>query len=200
MERLLRVLIFLSGVLVMPNIVVYLSSQTISTLAAERESKVEFYSTKYGLSTNLVKAIISNESFNYKFSYRDDSLVLKKQKWVKEWVSKNPKLYKEYGDTLFHSAGYMQVLFIVAVADYYFRGTIEQFLQIDNQLDIGCRHLKSKVKQYRGNLKDAISAYNQGWNGWKDLDGDKIKDENEVYYNQPYVDKVWSEYVRLGGQ
>lgn len=46
------------------------------------------------------------------------------------------------------------------------------------------------LKRYKGKKEDAIAAYNQGSNRFKDENQNGIKDSNELYYNQHYVDSV----------
>jgi len=53
-----------------------------------------------------------------------------------------------------------------------------------------CKFYIRLLNRYKGNKTDAIAAYNQGNNRWRDLNRNGIKDENEKYYNQEYVDKI----------
>lgn len=42
----------------------------------------------------------------------------------------------------------------------------------------------------KGILEDSIASYNAGRKRWVDLDNDGVKDPDEPYCNQKYVDKV----------
>lgn len=52
-----------------------------------------------------------------------------------------------------------------------------------------CRLFLKMLNRY-GNIPDAVSAYNQGNIRWRDFDHDGVRDPEEPYRNQSYVDGV----------
>jgi len=87
------------------------------------------------------------------------------------------------------SYGLMQILGQVARENGY-RGERDSLVDPVINLYYCCKYFTRLLNRYKGNRMDAIAAYNQGNNRWKDLDRDGIKDENEKYFNQQYVDKI----------
>lgn len=53
-------------------------------------------------------------------------------------------------------------------------------------LEVGIKYLAWQLRRYRGNLKDAVAAYNAGT---------ARKRDNGTYTNQGYVDKVFSRFT-----
>ena len=121
---------------------------------------VEKYATFYNLPPALVMAVISQESaFN---------------PYAKRYESK----YDCY------SYGLMQILYVTA-KDLGYKGEPEELLNVDVNLDYGCKYLAKQYKRYNQNLTDTISSYNAG----------SVKIINEQYSNQDYVNKVLSYYL-----
>lgn len=87
------------------------------------------------------------------------------------------------------SWGLMQIMGATA-REHGFRGVfLSSLCQPTIGLEYGCKHLSNLVKRYKGNLLDAVSAYNQGT---------ARRDDSGKYRNQRYVDKVVAEARKLG--
>lgn len=121
---------------------------------------VEKYATTYNLPPALVMAVISQESAFNPFAKRYESK------------------YDCY------SYGLMQILYVTA-KDLGYKGEPEELLDINNNLNYGCKYLAKQYKRYNQNLTDTISSYNAG----------SVKIINEQYSNQDYVNKVLSYYL-----
>lgn len=122
------------------------------------ENAISKYSAQYDVEAALIRAIIQQES------------------------SGNPNALGDYGiDGKPHSFGLMQLNDKGAGAGY----SPAFLLVIDNNVSIGTRYLKSCLDAFPGDLKTAISAYNQGINGAQG---------RGWTYNRAYVESVLSYY------
>lgn len=65
--------------------------------------------------------------------------------------------------------------------------TISQLVTPKNNVEAGVRYIKYQLNRYKGNVKDAIAAYNAG---------SVRKKKDGTYVNQSYVDKVYRQYQR----
>ena len=93
----------------------------------------------------------------------------------------------------------MQILFGMA-RHYGYKGAPRGLFDPYLAIKYGTKLLRDLLRRFKGDVKDAIHAYNWGSDAWWDLDGDKIHDENEDYKNQKYVDEVYSYYKKNGGK
>ena len=139
-------------------------------------------SKKYGIPSQLVKAICKVESdFNtFAIRYEDHYKWLYKAESYRGHTETEKKAQKT-------SWGMMQVMGSVARELGFDGRFLSELCQPDIGLEYGCKQLKRQYNRY-GNWQDAISAYNQGNNR---------KLDNGDYANQIYVDKVnkhWSKY------
>ncbi|MBR2240819.1 MAG: transglycosylase SLT domain-containing protein [Clostridia bacterium] len=121
---------------------------------------VEKYATIYNLPPALVMAVISQESAFNPFAKR----------------------YENKYDC--YSYGLMQILYVTA-KDLGYKGEPEELLNINNNLNYGCKYLAKQYKRYNQNLTDTISSYNAG----------SVNKTNDKYSNQDYVNKVLSYYL-----
>lgn len=121
---------------------------------------VEKYATAYNLPPALVMAVISQESAFNPFAKRYESK------------------YDCY------SYGLMQILYVTA-KDLGYKGQPEELLDINNNLNYGCKYLAKQYKRYNQDLTDTISSYNAG----------SVNKTNGKYSNQDYVNKVLSYYL-----
>lgn len=121
---------------------------------------VEKYATAYNLPPALVMAVISQES------------------------AFNPlaKRYEAKYDC--YSYGLMQILYVTA-KDLGYKGQPDELLDINNNLNYGCKYLAKQYKRYNQNITDTISSYNAG----------SVNKTNGKYSNQDYVNKVLSYYL-----
>lgn len=86
-----------------------------------------------------------------------------------------------------YSFGLMQVLLRTAREQSgNAKLTTEQLLDPQTNIDIGTKYVAYQLKRYKGNIKDAISAYNAG---------SAKKVAVDTYSNQAYVDKVHRYYT-----
>lgn len=169
----------------MPTKKVYLSNESMCSIEASFKDAVKENSINFNVETALIRAIIEKESFRYQFAYRVDYNALKKQSWYAKTLSTEEKLYKKY----YASYGYMQILFGVA-KHQGMSGPPELLFDTYTNIYHGIKLLKSLMRRYK-NIKDVISAYNQGSNKKRD---------NGKYRNQKYVDKVYKFYKKFGGK
>lgn len=121
---------------------------------------VEQYATAYNLPPALVMAIISQESAFNPLAKRYE-----------------PK-YKCY------SYGLMQILYVTA-KNIGYKGQPEELLDINTNLNYGCKYLSNQYKRYNQNLTDTISSYNAG----------SVTIKDNKYSNQQYVNQVLSYYI-----
>lgn len=144
-------------------------------------------SKKWNIPEDLLCAIIYQESRFDENASRYESLFYKKYV-QKQNCTQEEKTWRATSWSLMQTMG--QVL-----RETGFRGPTEVALDPVINVYYGCKFFTKLLKRYKGNLEDAIAAYNQGNNRFKDLDKDGIKDSNEFYYNQHYVDgiKKWRE-------
>lgn len=78
------------------------------------------------------------------------------------------------------SWGLMQVMGAVA-RELGFRGEfLTQLVDIPLNLDYGCRHMANQLRWSRGNIPQALAAYNGG----------RVGNETAPFRNQAYADKV----------
>jgi len=122
------------------------------------EQAILKYSAQYDVEAALIRAIIQQES------------------------SGNPNAKGDYdADGVPHSFGLMQLYDKGAGAGY----SPAFLLVIENNVSIGTRYLKSCLDAFPGDLKTAISAYNQGIAGARD---------RGWTHNRAYVESVLSYY------
>jgi len=122
------------------------------------EQAILKYSAQYDVEAALIRAIIQQES------------------------SGNPNALGDYDSAgVPHSFGLMQLNDKGAGAGY----SPAFLLVIENNVSIGTRYLKSCLDAFPGDLKTAISAYNQGIGGAR---------ERGWTHNRSYVESVLSYY------
>ena len=172
----------------MPTI--FISEATLEMCRKEIQKEVDGIQTK--IEKALIYGIIKQESCFGQFTIRYEP-GLRTQDWYIKCLKPEEKGYS-YS---YCSAGPMQVLLGIARSQGY-TGSFEDLMKVSTNIQQGVKLLETLSARYR-NIKDVISAYNQGNNGFVDLDKDKIHDPGEPYYNEKYVTNVYNEYKRLGG-
>lgn len=155
-----------------------------------RREQIEFciqgQADNFNLEYALIKAIIWHEtigSFNPELTRFEKHL--KKEAWYTNHLSALEKQTRES----FCSVGLMQVLFGVAKHLGY-KNKPDGLKDINENIYWGSKHLRNLSRKY-SNIKDIISAYNQG-------KPKKFKRTGK-YRNQGYVDSVYSKYKKYGG-
>lgn len=175
---------------------VWMSEDTKDSIDDEIERAVKRNCQEQGVEEALVRAVMKKESQNYPFAIKNDRKNLEKQSWFTDAVERF-RLDKDDYRT-WSSLGLMQTLYVVAY-DLGFRGKPEQLFVPDIGVMYGCILLK-KLDRGGRSIQEIISRYNQGGAYFNDLDGDGVKDPNEPYNNQPYVDQVYKYYKNFGGK
>lgn len=175
---------------------VWMSKETKKSIDEEIDRAIRRNTQEQQVEEALVRAIVKKESGNYPFAIKNDKLNLEKQPWFLTAVEKFGFDKSDY--RTWSSLGLMQVLYVVAY-DLGFKGKPEQLFVPDIGIMYGCILLK-KLDRNGRSIQEIISRYNQGGAYFKDLDGDGIKDPNELYNNQEYVDEVYSYYKDFGGK
>lgn len=126
--------------------------------SSQIENAIFKYSAQYDVDAALIRAIIMQESGG------------------------NPNAKGDYDSAgVPHSFGLMQLYDKGAGAGY----SPAYLLDIDNNVRLGTGYLKSCLNAFPGDLKTAISAYNQGIGGARD---------RGWTYNRSYVESVLSYY------
>ena len=167
----------------MPEKKFFISSSTNEMVNTIVDHYVHYYAKEYDVEEALIRAVIKQES-NGIFNVLRFECHLEKAGWYVRWLSD-----EESKDPFaFCSMGLMQVMFGVAKS-YGYKGEPLGLLHPCQAIAYGTLHLSKLMKRF--NLKDAISAYNQG-GPYRHESGSK-KGE---YKNQDYVDKVTGYYER----
>lgn len=171
-----------------------ISTTTWEMLRKERMEAIEKYSKESGIEKALLKAIIKKESSFWPLAIRIEPH-LKNAKWYKETL----RGIKDLHDYHYCSYGLMQIMYGLA-RSYGFTDPAYELFIPDNNIKYGVIHLTWLFGRYRNRLLPVISAYNQGSNRFEDLNKNGIKDDNEKFINQPYVDDVYKYYQEYGGK
>jgi soluble lytic murein transglycosylase-like protein len=156
----------------------FISDDTENFEVELRKVAIQKASEKTGLEEALLVALVEHESGNNPYARRNDFRPLSKQKWVEEAIKK----YNLSGNYWYFSAGYTQMLYLVAKAQYGFNGTFYELFDPIENIDLGARHLAWNIKRYGGNIRKGLSAYNAG-----------SYTENNT---KDYVDKVMKLYEK----
>lgn len=163
--------------------------RVITEKEVQRE-QIEFciqgQSDNFNLEYALIKAIIKHETigtFNPNLTRFEKHL--KKEAWYTNHLSTLEKQTRES----FCSVGLMQVLFGVAKHLGY-KDKPDGLKDINENIYWGSKHLRNLSRKY-SNIKDVISAYNQG---------KPKKTRSGKYRNQGYVDSVYRYYRQYGGE
>ena len=168
--------IFFLGVIIMPVRNYYISAETEKFFDKEIDRIIEEKAKKYDVRPTLIRGIINAESGNVIFSVRNDTKALSRQKWA---VQSAERLGIDKDKYKFFSGGLMHPLYLNAV-NFGFKGSFYEFLNPEVNIEIGVKILKGYLRKYKGDVEDAVSAYNMG----------SAKKKNGKYVNQDYVDKV----------
>ena len=168
----------------MPTKKIFLSVETTELLNKDIDYYINKYSTELKVEKALILAISKIESQRYPFAFRFEPQ-LKKAKWYNKVLTEEERT----NNYSYCSYGIMQVLFGIAKTLGYQDNPISLHLP-QNSILYGTKLLKKLMKRYK-NIKDVISAYNQGSNK---------KDKKGRYYNQYYVTKVYLNYKLNGGK
>jgi len=141
---------------------------------------------RHGLEPALVGAVALTESGGNAWAVRYEPHV---SKYVQPSQGCRPTTCSEDTETRLQmmSFGLMQVMgFNIRAMGY--GGWLTEYLDPDKGLEVGCRFLARLVKQYPGEIEDAVSAYNQGVPR-RGADG--------KYRNQVYGDRVMQHRRRI---
>lgn len=175
---------------------IYISKKTNEMFQEEIPKAIRKWETYYDIHPGLLSAMIKVESNRYPFAIRIEPH-LKKANWY---------IRALYGVTIiqdYHycSFGPMQIMFATA-RSIGFMGKAFELMNPDTNIKYGAKFLKGLLKKYNKSnmsiqqeIMDAVSAYNQGNNRFFDINKNGIKDMDEKYRNQTYVDKVMEYYL-----
>lgn len=173
------------------NKTIYMSKNTDTMLKALKETAIIKYAEKYMINPDLIRAICKKESGDNAFACRIEPH-LKRAKWYKRTLLD----LQDIQDYHFCSFGYMQIMFGTARHIGYLGNPFDLF-NPDKAIKFGTKFFKQCVRRYKNNVHHAIAAYNQGNNRYYDINKNGIKDANEKYRNQDYVDKVLKYYTQF---
>jgi soluble lytic murein transglycosylase-like protein len=85
------------------------------------------------------------------------------------------------------SFGLLQVMgYTARSAPLNFEGNLMTLCDPSIGVDLGCRYLAKQMLRYKRDFKKVIASYNAGSARYKD----------DVFINQRYVDKVYTQYVK----
>jgi soluble lytic murein transglycosylase-like protein len=122
--------------------------------------EIELAASEHGLNADLVEAVVLTESSGRADAFRYEPDFYRRYLQGKpEWVGKNPRRVAS-------SYGLMQVMFTTA-QQYGFNFEPELLFLPYRNLDYGCRHLAALLQWSRGNVRQALAAYNGGKGNWK---------------------------------
>jgi hypothetical protein len=181
MRKCLLIILFI-GVIIMPTKTYFTSDPTLEEDIEIMNFAIKEASKKHGIEEALIRGIIKKESEFFQFAARNDKKILDTQAWFTNAMKKN----KFSGYQFYRSAGYMQVLFIVAKCDFGYKDSYYAMFDPVVNIDIGTRILAKQLKRYKGDIKKAISAYNAGHY----TENNKVK----------YTDIVYKHYKDFGGK
>jgi soluble lytic murein transglycosylase-like protein len=152
-------------------------------LTSETLKAIDKWSKYYKIPEALVFSIITVESNSYSMSLR-----LEKHLKGVGWYEKALQGLKLKSKFHYCSFGLMQIMYGNA-RHLGFIGSPFDLFNPEHGVHYGCKFLSKLLKRYKSTY-DAVSAYNQGNNRFYDINKNGIKDKNEKYRNQQYVDKV----------
>lgn len=127
------------------------------------DSIVQAVAAKYNVDPDLVRGFIKKES---------------------NWDVNASRYEAHLNDS---SWGLMQVL--LKTAQWILANdnlTISQLISPNTNIEAGTKYIRYLLDKYKGNVRDAIAAYNAG---------SPRKDKNGKYVNQSYVDDVYRNYM-----
>lgn len=166
----------------------FITRKTYDVFVKEKEKAIIKYAGKFKLPVPLIRAIIRKEAEGNFWATRIEDH-LKKAGWYNRTI-----LGVDYTvDFQYCSFGLMQVMYGVARHN----GLIGSPFRLYNPalgIKYGCKVLARQLKRYKGKISDAVAAYNQGNNRFFDVNKNGIRDHNEKYHNQAYVDVVIMQY------
>ncbi len=148
-------------------------------------SVIRVYAERYGLDPNLIAAIMQAESAGNTYAMRYEpkwKYFLRIEDFAKETISSVDT--ERVGQAT--SWGLMQVMGTVA-RERGFKGWFSELCNPETGIKYGCAHLDVKLAKYR-KMDDTIAAYNAG---------SPIRNTQNQYINQNYVDKVLGYYSQL---
>lgn len=130
--------------------------------------------TNYALPPDLVEALVLVESSGKTYAYRYESAFWTKYLSVApEWKTSNP-------ERVAASYGLMQIMYVVAREVGFTSPDPELLFVPDVGLDYGCRKLRQLLDWSKGNVEQALAAYNGG----------KVANAAPPYRNGAYARRV----------
>ena len=158
---------------------------------------VEIMAVRFELKSELVLAIIKVESDGNELAYNPEGK-WEDGRWYGFWSKymKNNPNYKNHPlgryICLNGAFGLMQVLAVRAVElGFGLNRDPSELWKPEVGIEFGCRNLRMLLDRYKGNIWDAVAAYNQGNN--RRFSGGKNKGK---YCNHRYVEKVREYYEK----
>lgn len=144
--------------------------------------EIEAAAEKHGLQPVLVEAQVLVESSGNPKAYRYEPGFWKTYMAGKpEWAGADPKVVSA-------SYGLMQIMYVVALEMGLDKSLPPSVLfDVETNLEYGCRKLASLMKWSKGNVMQALAAYNGGKGG----------NTTPPFRNMPYVVKVLTQRSKL---
>ena len=172
---------------------IYMSIKTQACIREDYKQAIEKWSKVYKVEKALINAIGRRESGGNPLAIRVEPH-LKRASWYKRAL-RGIEYIEDYH---YCSFGKLQIMFGTARHIGYLGKPFGLF-NPDKNIKFGTKLLRNLTRRYKGNIQDVIAAYNQGNNRFFDINKNGIKDDNEVYRNQGYVDEVYGGYKHYGG-
>lgn len=136
-------------------------------------AEIEVVASRYGLDPNLVEAIVRVESSGLTHAYRYEPA------FYQTYLANNPEYDGGNPRRVSASYGLMQVMYPVA-RELGLSGEPENLFVPLVGLEFGCKKLHQLLKWSKGNVDQALAAYNGGKRG----------NERYPYRNSLYITKV----------
>ena len=152
---------------------------------------IMYCSQHYEIPSALLYGIRHAESLDGKWLWSDSFRVVSKQKWIRNLPIK--KLFGQYGRSVFWCVGDFQVLYLSAYSAGYRGSPTELGMNIDTNCKYASIILRHYIYDVPGGdyMRNAIANYNSG-NAQLNEYGD--------YRNEKYVNEVYFEYLKRGGE
>jgi soluble lytic murein transglycosylase-like protein len=123
-------------------------------------AEIEIAAATHGLDSNLVQAVVEQESSYRWFAYRfEPAFYTRYLAHLPEYMDRDPREVSA-------SYGLMQVMYTTAL-EHGFRGKPWEMFVPSIALDNGCRVLSGLLAWSGGITEQALGAYNAGPGGWK---------------------------------
>jgi len=121
---------------------------------------IESAASTFGLSANLVEAVVLAESSGHTDAFRFEP------SFYDRYLKDNPAYAGQIPRRISSSYGLMQCMYTTA-QDHGFTGNPELLFQPEVGLHYGCKHLFVMLTWANGAIRQALAAYNGGIGNWR---------------------------------